>query len=249
MRRTKAQILAEIRRLKTNPENYTESTVRADPYSLVAERMLEKLPHSTVFEGMSFKQVRAYCKQPIMTAMYNSVEQPKEAFGEDTPELQAFYDTLYELFPGAMNVLEALNDRWDKTAMYHEWTTPDGHVSHCKVMETVHGHIESEGLDLEYRYHNNQSSKVGTSLAPNFVHSLDAFAVRYVIENADFTVATIHDEFQAHPNNIGRVRELYLEALAIVSEGRYLETYCEEDFGINNKAFLKGLTDSSYALC
>ena len=249
MRRTKQQILADIRKLKVNPDNYTEQTVRADPYSLVAERMLEKLPNSEVFDGMSFKEVRKYCKEPIMTSLYNSVEQPKQAFGEDTPELQAFYDTLYELFPGAIDVLEALNARWDNNALAHTWTTPDGHTAYVKVMETVHGHLESEGLNLEYRYHNNQTSKVKTSLAPNYVHSMDAFAVRYVVENADFDVVAIHDEFQAHPNNMSKVRSLYLEALAKISEGHFLEEFCEKDFGIDNTAFLKGLTDSSYALC
>ena len=55
MKRTKAQILNDIRKLKTNKDNYSETVVRADPYSLVAERMLEKLPESEVFNKMTGK--------------------------------------------------------------------------------------------------------------------------------------------------------------------------------------------------
>ena len=148
--RNKQQILADIRRLKANPLSYDEQVVRADPYSLVAERMLDKLPHSTVFEGMSFKEVRAYCKDPIMTAMYNSKAEPIKAFGEDSEELEAFYSTLQELFPGAMNVLEALNDRWDNSALNHTWKAPDGHTAYVPVSVDVEVHLNNEGLNIQY---------------------------------------------------------------------------------------------------
>lgn len=249
MKRTKEQILKEIRDIKTNKDNYIETVVRADPYSLVATSMLEKVPHSTIFEGMSFKAIRAYCKKPLMTALYNSRLQPIEAFGDDTEELHAFYATLYELFPGAMDTLEALNDRWDNTAMYHEWETPDGHVAHVKVTQHIEGVIEQQGLNLPYRYEKNMPSNVKTSLAPNFVHSLDAFIVRYVIENADFQVTHVHDELQAHPNNMSKLRELYKEALKVIAEGHYLEKFCEKDFGIDVTELVKGIDESSYALC
>lgn len=247
--RTKAQILSEIRSIKTNKDNYIEQVVRADPYTLVAERMVEKLPTTEVFKDMSFSQIRKYCKGPIMTAMYNSVKEPENAFGEDTPELHAFYDTLYELFPGAMDVLEALNDRWDDTAFYHTWKTPDDHIAHVDVKVAVHGVLESEGLKLEYRYYENAPSKVGTALAPNFIHSLDAFCIRHVISNADFEVTHIHDDYQCHPNNMHKVRELYLDALRIIAGGSYLEDFCEEDFGIDREDFINSLQKSSYALC
>ena len=83
----------------------------------------------------------------------------------------------------------------------------------------------------------------------NFIHSLDAFCIRYVIDNADFQVAHIHDDYQCHPNNMGRVKELYLEAVKVIAEGRYLEDFCQQDFGIDTTELVAGLKDSSYALC
>ena len=249
MPRTKQEILRDIRLLKANETSYNHTTVRADPYSLVAQRMVQKLPHTPIFEGMSFKAIRKYCKDPIMTAMYNSKAEPIKAFGEDTEELNAFYDTLNELFPGAMNVLEALNNRWDKTSKLHTWTTPDGHIAHVPVMVGINGHLDNEGLDLPYRFYENKPSTVGTSLAPNFVHSLDGFTVRHVRNNVDFDFMHIHDELKSHPNNMGKVRELYIDSFRIISESKVLEQYCEQDFNIDNRAFIAGLKDSSYALC
>jgi len=249
MKRTKSQILAEIRSLKSNPANYTEKVVRADPYSLVAQRMVEKLPHTPVFDGMSFSEIRAFCKKPVMTTFYNSKQQPIQAFGEDTEELHAFYETLQELFPGAMDVMEVLNDRWDNEALAHSWTTPDGHVAHVKVMETIDGTLDIEGLSLPYRHKKNQPSKRGTSLPANYIHSLDGYCVRAQADAHNFDFTHIHDDFQAHPNNMGAVRKQFIESLRVISEGHYLEEFCERDFGIDNKDFLDGLATSSYALC
>ena len=251
-KRTKAEILAEIRAIRADTANYAETIVRADPYSLVATRMIELLPDTAVFAGMSFKEVRAYCKNPIMTAFYNSRAEPEKAFGEDTHELEAFYQTLTELFPGAMNVLEALNARWDDEAYFHEWITPDGHMSHCKVLNTIKGQLSIQDLELEYTFKENGVSETSTSLAPNFVHSADGFAVRFVILTAlkeGFQVVHIHDEFDAHPNNMDRVQELYLEALRIVATSRMLETFCQRDFGIVLDEFLEDMEESAYALC
>ena len=248
----KQEILAELRALRINKDNYSITTVRADPYSAVAKLILEKVPNSEVFDGMTFKEVRAYCKQPIMTALYNSKAVPEEAFGKDTEELEAFYACLYELFPGAMAVLDALNARWDSKALYHEWELPDGHLAFVPVMVKVRGNVEYEGLTLPIEFYENASSDSATSLAPNFVHSCDSFAVRYVIENADFTVTHIHDQFDAHPNHIGKVRALYLEAIQIVLEEGMLEKFIGPDYALVPQDivdYIDGFKNSSYALC
>jgi hypothetical protein len=250
--RSKKIILAEIRALRANEANYVTSIERADPYSLVAEHMLKLVPDTVVFAGMSFKEVRAYCKKPIMTAMYNSVAQPQEAFGEDTPELNAFYETLNHLFPGAMNVLEALNDRWDKQADYHTFKCIDGHVAYMPVINTIEGTLSVEGLELPYIYKEQGTSDVGTSLAPNFVHANDGYLVRFVVESANaegFIVTAIHDQFDTHPNNVWRVKELYAEGIRRIAESRLLEEFCEQDFGIDVTDFVAKTYQATYHIC
>jgi len=249
MKRTKQQILREIRNLKTNEANYTTSVLRADPYSLVAQKMIEKLPNTQIFKGMSFSQIRAYCKKPLMTTLYNSKQQPKDAFGENTAELQAFYDSLAELFPGALKVMEVINDQWNSKAMFHEWELPDGHIAYCPVMETLHGTLDTCGLNLPYTYHKNQPSKVGTSIVANVVHSIDGYCIRYVGEHSNFDFSHIHDEYKSHPNDVDEVRELYKQAFVEVAKHRTLERFCNQDLQIDTTEVLKGLQQATYHLC
>ena len=145
--------------------------------------------------------------------------------------------------------MEALNDRWDKEAMFHEHTLPDGHVSRVNVMKTIEGTLDNEGLNLPYTYNNNMPSDVGTPLVANFTHAFDGFGIRHVGDNADFDFSHVHDEYKAHPNNMGKVRELFMEAIEIVAKGNYLAEFCQEDFGIDNREYLAGLKYSSYAIC
>ena len=198
---------------------------------------------------MTFKEVRAYCKQPLMTYFYNSRQEPINAFGKDTQELQAFYDTITDLFPGAANVMQAINERWDNTALYHEFSTPDGHIARIQVTKHIDGILDNEGLNLPYRFESNTPSDVYTPLVANFVHAHDGFLIRNIIDKAPFQVAHIHDDIQCHPNNMRVVRELFLDGLAQISNSRSLEQFCNKNFNIDNKQFIKGLTTSSYAIC
>ena len=247
--RSKDQILRDIRALTSDESNYATRVLRDDPYTLVTNSVLKKIPDSEIFDGMSYKDIRAAVKDATMTALYNSKLVPISVFGEDTVELGAFYKSLYELFPGAMDVLEALNGRWDDEALHHEWALPDGHTSSVKVMETLHGTLNIEGLEMAYRYKDNMASETSTSLAPNFTHSIDGAVVRYIVMHANFPVSHVHDQIDFHPNHGDKVRELYLEAIKIAAESGLLESFCKEDFGINVSAVVAGMKDSQYALC
>jgi len=252
MRRTKKIILAEIRALRANRDNYTTKVDRADPYTLIAQHIITLVPNSEIFVGKSFSEIRAYCKKPTMTAFYNSRNQPISAFGEDTPELEAFYETLSVLFPGAMNTLEALNDRWDTSATFHTFKCLDGHVSYIPVINKIEGTLAVEGLELPYIYNEVGTSEVATSLAPNFIHAQDAWIVRYVITKAHkegFIVTHIHDQFDTHPNNVERVQELYIEAIRILAESRILEDFCQQDFGIDVTEFVRNTHQATYHIC
>jgi hypothetical protein len=246
---TKTEILNKIRSIKANPDSYDESVVRADPYSMVATEMLRKVPDSTIFEGMSFSEVRAYCEYPLMTALYNSRQVPIEAFGDDTPELEAFYTVLEELFDGAVAFMEAINESWDDQALSHHWKTPDGHVAFVPVMETVTGTIEAGGMEFGYTYHSNEASTSHTSLAPNLVHSLDGYVVRNVVESAPFNVIHVHDELKCHPNNCGDMIDLYREAFIDLIDAKPFEKFLGRDLGIDYSEVREGIKEATYLLC
>ena len=118
--------------------NLIDPTTRRDIYTEVANEM-NKLPGVSV--------TRAEVKPVLMTVFYGSKAAPKKLFGEDTPELAAFYQVLSEELPGALKVMGAIEWCWDIDALNHKWVLPDGHTAYCKVQVPVDKKIEVDELD------------------------------------------------------------------------------------------------------
>lgn len=130
---------------------------RADAYTEQTKRMQAIL-------GADFTVSRADAKASLMTSFYGSKEQPKIIFGEDTPELAAFYQACQEMAPGAYELLQELLDTWQPYALVHEWKLPDGFDARVKVMTKKETRIEVDELDhasFTYEYYVNQGSKKG----------------------------------------------------------------------------------------
>lgn len=145
---------------------------RVDVYETVAKHM------STIVKQ---EISRDDLKKPLMTTFYGSKAQPKILFGEDTPELEAFYDVLNTELGGAVEAMNDIQSCWNPTVLAHQWTLPDGHTAYVPVMEAVDKKIEIDELDhrsFTHRSYVNTSSEYGISLAANVVHSLDGYIVR-----------------------------------------------------------------------
>lgn len=253
-------VLSDCRETAIN-SNVLNSGKRMDPYTLVASKMQEYLPKSEMFEGLEFSQVRGLVKKPIMTHFYNSTAKPQEIFGEDSEELVVFYEVLEELFPGAIAVMELINEAWDSTALEHTWTLPDGHVARCLVRDKVDTSIEIDELDAQnsfaYRFYPNQPSTKGTSLMPNVIHSIDAYIVREMVRRAKaqgFELAAIHDAFTCHPNNMVRAMMNYREILHEISASTLLNDILTEITGENpgiesDYDITDEILESQYGLC
>lgn len=205
---------------------------RNDPYTIVSEEMTRRLPNSPMFAGKSPAEIRSLIKKPIMTTFYSSKAQPKALFGDNTIELKTFYAVLEDLFPGPMAIMAIVESKWNPTALYHQWTLPDGHVSHVKVIEQVDTKIEVAELQcantFAYRFYPNQPSKRGTSLVANIIHSIDAYIVREVIRRSPFDVAHIHDAFTCHPNNMTAVMVTYRTILSEIASSTMLQDILSE---------------------
>ena len=169
---------------------------------------------------------RATIKKPVMTHYYGSKMKPKEIFGENTPELAAFYNILQQELPGPVEVLQDIQSCWQKNVLTHEWKLPDGHIVISKVVEPVDKKVEIQELDKKsftHRIYINKPAKYGLSLAANIVHSIDAYIVREMIRRSDFELYTIHDSFWTSPNNMNQVRETFLEILIEIAKSDLLE--------------------------
>ena len=124
-----------------------------------------------------------------MTVLYGSREQPKLIFGEDTPELNAFYKAMWKMAPGACELLQDLLESWQAYALSHDWVLPDNYHAHVKVMDVVEKRIEVDELDhatFTYRYKENVGQEKGLSNVANVVHSIDAYVLRSLIRRCNY---------------------------------------------------------------
>ena len=171
---------------------------------------------------------RDMVKKPIMTTFYGSVRQPAVLFGEDSPELQAFYETLEEELTGAWEAMGDIQSLWQSDMAYHAWTLPDGHTAYVPVMVETDKKIEVDELDhatFTHKAYVNKPQDKGLSLAANVIHSIDGYVVREMVRRASkqgFTLLTIHDSFWASPKYINEVRDNYRQILAEIAESDLL---------------------------
>ena len=149
--------------------------VRKDIYMKATEVMDKILGKNSIYD-------RTLVKASLMTHYYGSKAKPKYAFGEDTPELKAFYETQEIVAPGASQFLEMALDAWQPGALEHTWTMPDGFVVHKKVQKKLNTKIEVDTLkghpSFMYRHTVNAGTDEGVSLAADITHAGDGFVVR-----------------------------------------------------------------------
>lgn len=136
-----------------------DPNVRADAYTSVTNEM------ATILGG-AVAVSRADAKQAVMCSFYGSKAEPKKLFGEDTPELGAFYQAAHNVAPGAWELLQDLLASWQPYALSHAWKLPDGFDAKIKVMAKREVRIEVDELDhatFSYEFYENQGSRTGLS--------------------------------------------------------------------------------------
>lgn len=139
---------------------------RADAYTACTELMNEILGG----EGISVPRKKA--KTALMTAFYGSKAQPLKLFGEDTPEIAAFYSAATKLAPGPWQLLQDLLASWQPYAKMHAWQLPDGYEAKVKVMAEKESRIEVQELDgasFTHHYKENEGTKKGLANAAKHI--------------------------------------------------------------------------------
>lgn len=154
-----------------------DPNVRADAYARTTQVMNQELAQL----GLAVNVPRSDAKDSVMTSYYGSKAVPKEIFGEDTPELEAFYSAATTVAPGAWELLQDLLASWQPYALSHTWVLPDGFKAVVKVMEKVKARIEVDELThatFTYEFYENLGRKKGLSNVANVTHSMDAWLLR-----------------------------------------------------------------------
>lgn len=167
-----------------------DPNVRADAYSKTTE-VMNVILHG---QGLTVDVSRKQAKEALMTSFYGSKQKPKEIFGEDSPQLNAFYKAACEVAPGAWELLQDLLASWQPYALCHAWKLPDGYDAKVKVMEKQEVRIEVDELDhasFTYEYYENKGTKRGLSNVANVVHSIDAYVLRSIHRRCNYDMETV----------------------------------------------------------
>ncbi|SVC57558.1 uncharacterized protein METZ01_LOCUS310412, partial [marine metagenome] len=191
------QIMAVISGCKETAKlvNCIDPNKRYDIYTEVADLMNK---HTS-------KPIRrVIAKEVTMTHFYNSKAQPKSLLSKT--ELSVFYEVINGLFPGADNVMSAINTCWDSQKDHHTWVMPDGHTVYVPVVEsTTFTYSDPEFGEIPFTYDNQISSDNFRSLCPNVIHSIDGYIAREMIRRCDFQLSHVHDCFVFNPNYLQEV--------------------------------------------
>ena len=208
--------------------NMVNTGNREDIYQAVVDKMNALLDTSQ-------QVTRSNVKKPVMTTFYNSEANPKETFTE--PQLEAFYASLDDTLPGALDVMEAINQYWDFESDVHMWTLPDGHVAKVPVTEMTNVRIEVDELNhrtFTYRYNKQQPSENYRSLVANIVHSVDGYVAREMVRRCHsmkIQLIHIHDCFVFSPDHLQTVCKTYREILAEIANKPLLSDILSEIAG------------------
>lgn len=170
--------------------NLIDPNLRNDAYTLVTDAASRHLGGGLIIE-------RKDAKNATMTALYGSQKTPRDIFGKDTPELDAFYAGLWEIAPGAVELLGDLRNAWQPFALEHSWILPDCFEAKIKVMRKIEGErVEVDELDgstFTYDYYVNEGVEKDLKLVANVTHSGDAFLVREMDRRCNYNAQEVKD--------------------------------------------------------
>ena len=216
--------------------------VRADAYGRNASVMSTML-------GSTVSTSRKDSKNAVMTSFYGSKEQPKQIYGEDTPELNAFYQAVVVIAPGAWGLLQDLLASWQPYALSHSWKLPDGGDARVKVMKKMEARIEVDELDhatFTYEFYENQGERRGLSNVANLTHSMDAWILRSMHRRCNYDREVVEDvhamlDWELIERTLGQsVRD---ETKADAKVAYYMEQYSRSTLA--DAVILPHLTDNS----
>ncbi|AUV61875.1 RNA polymerase [Pseudomonas phage Littlefix] len=199
--------------------NLIDPNVRNDAYTMVTDHASENL-------GGGLIVTRQDAKDATMKGLYGSQAEPKKIFGEDTPELAAFYVGLTKTAPGAVELLGDLRHAWQAGALFHAWTLPDCYRAHVKVMVMQEARIEVDELDhstFTHIFYVNEGTQGDLKLIANVTHSFDAYLLRCLVRRCNYNEERITKSdailvAEAQARRAGKSYELVMEEAETIED-------------------------------
>lgn len=144
---------------------------RSDSYDVIYKHMLSVLKTAGTVS-------KDKVKSAVMTSLYGSEAQPRDAFGEGTRELNQFYNTMETLLPAVWELNAYFLEIWNPKALTYSWVMPDNYHVHIKVMAKNSTPVTFLGRQYNVEFSENRPVESGRSLSAHTAHSTDGFFVR-----------------------------------------------------------------------
>ncbi len=141
------------------------------------------------------------------------------------------YESVYEIVKGARAGQEYLKEVVGKLKEPAMWHTP---IYNLPVFQALFKSKEMRiktvlgTLSLREFSDEPKRQKQLASVAANYIHSIDAAILMYVVETLSGDVGTIHDCFLVHPNKGEEVRDKYKEGYVEIMKADPLKRFAEE---------------------
>lgn len=161
---------------------------RYDAYAEVCTQMNKILTEDKIQE---VHVSRPEAKEAVMTAAYGSRLVPERIFGQ---YVHYFYDAANQVAPGAFWLMDVLIESWNKGALSHQWSLPDGFQVYVPVMETLKKKAEIDELwhyEMTVQFKENKGTSKGLSNAANVIHSIDAYVLRTMVRYCTYNKALL----------------------------------------------------------
>lgn len=241
--------------------NLTNENKRFDIYSEVAKEFYKLRGEDNPFKHLSD---RKRFKEAVMISGYNGKVAVERNFTSE--EIPYFYQAYNNICSGMVELTNIINEayyaNYDKPYMC--WIMPDDFQVVCPQTKGVFKNIRTTQFNCMFKYNiiAPDSNTNKRSLAPNIVHSIDAYVcrellrrTRYIDSNCE--IMSVHDSFYSHPNNIDLILSTYnnilqeINVLKVDLVGSILsDIYGQKiENPFKNNEVLDDITNSLYSLC
>jgi len=208
---------------------------RIDLYGELAKE-LNELYKTDIFD-------RSICKKPLMVTLYGSsnghnelLENIKMSEAEFLAKVnssleieEAFGQVMMKLVPYCMNVMDIIQSLNNKDIGTYTWTMPDGAKVKYDVKTNMDMNLQKTSksgktFSVTLTSETYAPSAHNKGMAPNLIHSVDAYFLREVVRKmGNSFITTIHDSYSVHPNEIEKLREVYTQTLIEINESNLLQ--------------------------
>jgi DNA-directed RNA polymerase len=202
-----------------------------------AKRNTMTLPYGVTKIGMKDQLLAEIVGGPQMVSTFTGVEKGGLKYVSYLAEKN--WDACAVVVSKARQAMDFLKDSagvCNKAGKSITWTTPDGYQVEQAYGKTEAIAVQTRGHSFKIKLNGTgtdlNTRKQSTSIAPNFVHSIDACHMRMTVvalkEAGVNAFAMVHDSFGTHAGNIETLQQVTREQFVKLHTDNLLENFLAE---------------------